>query len=333
MIQLASQRYMVSTANGCQEAVDVEEIRQQLLASFQIVGFPEPSFAEHLLEVLQHELARHQAMGVATETADGIDELVTRMLVNAGFGDVAAEYGRRRQLDMSSWAVGERCQWDHSSIVRLVQNSFPCSEASAVLLARAVEQQLGLLQIASFSEDLVRILAAHLLADTRHSPEQAPTAPTAPTAPDNGLWLFAADHWQQTLPEPGAQLLRNAIIEPALISRLYPRLQLTICLCRLPQWLQWTPPLTELEFFPALTAALKTMAAVVNSMHAQLCRSIAVGKPEQAHLLIQGLKPFCSHCFGNMTRSSAAALEHEVATLITADLGKHLDFAARLNLT
>ena len=117
MIELSANNHLVSE-QGREASLDVDGVRREVRDCCLAVGVQETWLAEQMELALDDFFLSREDRGETGVPARGeIDALVARLLMSAGYRDVAAEYSRRRQI--RSRPVADATLWDAARIRRL----------------------------------------------------------------------------------------------------------------------------------------------------------------------------------------------------------------------
>ena len=312
MIELYSSNHLV-LEQGHRVSLDITGIRDEVRACCLAVGLSEPWIAEQMEMALEDFfMARAEHGDEVIAARAEIDELVARLLLAAGYRDVAAEYSRRRQVQVFS--VADSAPWDAVRIRRLLDRSHALPEAAIDLLSRQVLIKLELLGLRQVSDRLISELAGHLVG------LHAPGGPPIPgLLPPDSPWLLAADFWQDTVSGPARRLCEARILLPRPISRLLPTPVIVLDLARLVA-VKKDGPLTEIEFWSDLQLVTQAAHQVLQLMDSLLVRVQPDAAEAKPRVLVAGFSALVAAWNQPVRKPQQAALMHDLKTRIRRDL-------------
>src|SRR6056297_2762897 len=108
MIKLYSRTNLRDPQTGTSNTFDLEALQKDLRHAFQTSGISETWMADHILLTLTEQCRAHTSETEEDDTDATIDFLVSRMLIDAGYPDVAHAFGRIRQLDTPGFETDTR---------------------------------------------------------------------------------------------------------------------------------------------------------------------------------------------------------------------------------
>lgn len=316
MIKLFSQRILVATDDGQFEALDVDALKKDLEESFHTVGVHEEWLAEQFVIVLEEQAAEAEHAGAAggdqSQPAGRreIDLRLAKLLVDAGFPDVAAEFSKRRDVQWRTPPPATRAPWSPGRVSGVLKNHLPLSPHVWDELGEYVLRRLESLGLARVSDDLIRMIADHILEDLANLQRQAAT--------DNSGWLMPPSYWNAYFHGAIAELIHDGVLTIHNISSLFPVIRVTFDLARLGHR-RTDAPLTELAFLPYLQES----AALVREALDELYRKTAAidgSANRPAHLRINGLQSLVTKQFGELRKSRAEMLEQEIIGIVERHL-------------
>ncbi len=312
MIELYSSNHLVME-QGRRMSLDIAGIREDVRACCQAVGLAEPWIAEQIEMALDDFFMARAEHGDETVTARGeIDELVARLLLAAGYRDVAAEYSRRRQVQVFS--VADSAPWDAVRIRRLLDQSHALPEAAIALLVHQVMEKLELLGLRQISDRLITELAGHLVS------LHAPGGPTIPgLLPPDSPWLLAADFWKDAVSGPARRFCEARILQPRPISRLLPTPVIVLDLARLVA-VKRDGPLTEIELWSDLQLVTQAAHQILQVMDSLLVRVQPDAAEAVPRVLVAGFSALVAAWNPSLRKPQQPALMHDIKTRIRRDL-------------
>lgn len=312
MIELYSSHHLI-TEQGRRVSLDIGGIREDVRACCLAVGLQEPWIAEQMEMALEDFFMARAERGEETAAGRGeIDELVANLLLAAGYRDVAAEYSRRRQVQVFS--VADAAPWDAVRIRRLLAQSHALPEAAIDRLTHQVTEKLELLGLRQISDGLITELAGHLVG------LQAPGGPTIPgLLPPDSPWLLAADFWKDAVSGPARRLCEAGILQPRPISRLLPVPSVVLDLSRLAE-AKNGEPLTEIEFWSDLQLVAQAVHQILQIMDALLVRVQPDTGDAVPRVLVAGFPALAAAWNPPVRKPQQQALMREIPARIRRDL-------------
>ena len=312
MIELYSSHHLIAE-QGRQVSLDMAGIREDVRLCCLAVGLPEPWMAEQMEMALEDFFLARAERGEETVPARGeIDELVAHLLLTAGYRDVAAEYSRRRQIQLL--AMADAAPWDAARIRRLLNQSYALPEAALDRLGHQVTEKLACLGLRQVSDGLIAELAGHLVG------LHAPGGPTLPgLLPPDSPWLLAADFWRDAVSGPARHLCETGVLQPRPISRLSPVPGVVLDLARLAA-AKNGGPLTEIEFWSDLQLVTQAAHQVLQLMDSLLVRVQPDAADAVPRVLVAGFSTLAAAWNPPVRKAQQPALMHDIKTRIRRDL-------------
>lgn len=315
MIGLSSNHHLVAE-QGCQTTLDVEGIRLAVRDCCLAVGVQETWLADQMeLALDDFFMARaERGGGDAIPASTEIDALVARLLLAAGYRDVAAEYSRRRQLQASP--VADTAPWDTARIRRLLGQSYALPEAVIARLAQQVVRKLDGLGFRQVSDRLILELAGHLAGS------RTPPGPAIPgLLESDSPWLLAAGFWKSAdgVAGPARRLCEAGILRPRPVSRLLPVPGVVLDLERLALE---AGAVTEDDFWPRLhhvTLAVREILGVMDALLAETEPDAAGGVPR---VLVTGFPALAAAWKPLLRKADQPALMREIPARIRQTLAQ-----------
>jgi hypothetical protein len=311
MIKVYSGHLLIREGSG-RRTFSSEELRRQLWECCQAVGFPQDWLADHISLLIEDYLLDQRLPGGELPSRAEVDRLVARVLVDAGYADVAAEYCRRQRLGPNAWSASHS-PWSAERVQRLLATTVPVTAEELSRLVLLTIQALGSLGFARVTDELVRELGVHLLA--QGSDSSAAVTATKPASP----WLLTSKQCESLLTPAAADLLRDSVVRLCPVSRLLPVLRLRVDLSRLGTRTA-SPPLTELAFLPALYHACQAVRDSLTALRNGIrdCEPITCLTPAQ--VTVAGLWHLVHDQFQCPAGARAAGLAREISGIVLTEL-------------
>ncbi len=315
MIELSASHHLV-LEQGRPVTLDVESVRLDVRSCCLAVGVQETWLADQMeLALDDFFMARSERGGEAALPARGeVDALVARLLLAAGYRDVAAEYSRRRQLQASP--VADTAAWDAARVRRLLGQSYALPEAAIARLAQQVVRKLDGLGFRQVSDRLILELAGHL-AGTR-----TPQGPAIPgLLESDSPWLLAAGFWKSADGVAGSarRLCETGVLRPRPVSRLLPVPGVVLDLERLALEAGGA---TEDDFWPRLrhaTLAVRELLAVMDALLAEREPDASGGVPR---VVVTGFPALAAAWRPILRKADQPPLMREIAVRIRTALAQ-----------
>ena len=260
MIKLYSRHALEHPQTGSELNFDLDGMRRDLEAAFAASGITETWMAEHILLTLAEQSHDQtpdtddddKSSTAATDTA--VDFLVNRMLVDAGYPDVAQAFARLRNLPLPTLDLDAK-PWSAARVSNLIRATMPLSESARKRLVPQVLHKLEALGFHPVGDELIRELGEHVLASLAKAERSQHEAPSG--------WLAAPGYWGGSFPDETGELIAANILKIFPGSDLFPAPRITVDLKRLAQHTGSGDALTELEFFPKAQVACNAAAQAV----------------------------------------------------------------------
>ncbi|HPY91364.1 MAG TPA: hypothetical protein PLT23_11595 [Lentisphaeria bacterium] len=344
MILLASGNLLVASPGGPLHSLDLERLTADLREAFQAQGLASDWIADHLVLTLEEKL-RTRGHGEPVSEAV-MHESLAAMLSAVGYGEVAAEYGRRHQVDPLAGRRRELHDWSAAGIRALLDRTLPLTPGQSLRLTEqcvAVLRQLGFQEV---SDTFVCELAVHLLhrgdggfSDpfTGAPQRQDAAAPMPGTTPAQN----AAEQSQTPLFLPTKikadqvdsftrTLLETNVLRILPVSRLFPRLGVSVSLVALGETLTggWQSPLTIMT---ALGRVAPSILALLAQMRQEYAAVLAGFLEAPCHLVFPGFAMYLAQGLGPMSRRERALLAREISCLLEDSLVAQADFPVMLS--
>lgn len=264
MIELYSSNHLVKE-KGRRVSLDAAGVCTEIRACCVVAGMQDAWLADQMEMALDDFfMARAERSEDDPPAREEVDALVARLLLAAGYRDVAAEYGRRRHV--RCLAVADSAPWDAARIRRLLGQSHALPEAAIEALAGQVGEKLEALALRQVSDRLITELAGHLV------DLHAPPGPAIPgLLPPDSPWLLPADFWKNTVSGPARSLCVAGVLQPLAVTRLLPVPFVVLNLARLAESASGGP-LTEMVLWSELQTATRAAHQVLAAMSALLVR-------------------------------------------------------------
>ena len=345
MILLASGNMLVAGPGGQPQSLDFERLTADLREAFRTQGLASDWIADHIVLTLEEKL---RSRGHGEPVSEAVThELLAAMLAAVGYGEVAAEYGRRHQVDPLSGRRRELHDWTAAGVRALLDRTLPLTSGQSLRLTEqcaAALRQLGFLEV---SDTFICELAVHLLhrgdgagfaEPFVGSPQlQAATAPPAgamslggrggksqaPVLLPERLWTDRVDSFTRTL-------LETQVLRPLPVSRLFPRLGLAVSLAALGETLTggWPSPLTIMT---ALGRVAPPILTLLGQMRQEYAVALAAFQEAPCHLVFPGFASYLAQGLGPMARRERALLAREISCLLEDSLVARADFPVMLS--
>ncbi|MFO7821918.1 MAG: hypothetical protein R6V56_07705, partial [Lentisphaeria bacterium] len=311
MIKLYSRHSLPQPETGKQLPFDLEKLRQDLESAFQTSGIKETWMADHILLTLCEESNIHvppadDAEGI--ENQNSIDYIISRMLVDAGYPDVAHTFAKQRQLPIPD-AAADALPWSPERIENVLRAKLTLSENARQRLVPHIVKKLELLGFRQVADNLICELGEHILSAYAQAERQKHDSSTG--------WLVGPSYWETCLSAEAAHFIETGVLAIRPGSDLFPSPRATLNLARLAHTVA-NECLTELAFFPKAQQACKNAAEAIQ----QLLQEAATTQtaPPPAHLAVTGVTEAVDNFVTASSKVRRKRLREELQTAIRAIL-------------
>ena len=256
MIKLQSGAILLGHGRSRREILDLDLLHDDLEASCRQADIHDTELPRDVLDlVLACVERRHDLTGA------GVDELIVRLLRDAGQFSLAEAFAARREVVLQPELAAETVCPDHELVCDLLREAPEFAGRPVEQLGHEVMQQLGLLGYTVCTRGLILELA-------RNGCRQV--GGREQLAVDSPYWLVRRAEYPGLL-DPGAvRLLGEKTIDISPVSRLLPAIRIDVDLLRLARGLGGCL-LPELQLCPALAELtrelLHTIAHLTRIVH------------------------------------------------------------------
>ncbi|HOG50852.1 MAG TPA: hypothetical protein PKY10_09695 [Lentisphaeria bacterium] len=337
MILLASGNLLVAGPGGPLHSLDFERLTADLREVLRAQGLASDWIADHLVLTLEEKL-RARSDGEPVSEAM-MHESLAAMLSAVGYSEVAAEYGRRHQVNPLAGRRRELHDWSAAGVRALLDRSLPLTPGQSLRLTEqcvAVLRQLGFQEV---SDTFICELAVHLLhrgdgggfSEPLTGAPQRQNAPAPEVAGQSQAPLFLpslikadqVDSFTRTL-------LETNVLRILPVSRLFPRLGVSVSLVALGETLTggWQSPLTIMT---ALGRVAPSILALLAQMRQEYAAVLAGFLEAPCHLVFPGFASYLAQGLGPMPRRERALLAREISCLLEDSLVARADFPIMLS--
>ncbi len=283
MINLYSQNILVTAPDGTDATFDLEKLQHDLLRSFAAAGVHEKWLPEHIAAVVEEQL--HQESQKLT--GPQVDKLIVKLLIDAGYPDVSAQFAGLRGVAEPGSTSLCRTAWQAERVRELLHAQLPISQSAARELAGQVLQKLGLLAFPKVTDELIKQLGQHVLEDQAKVLRDGIThQPAGRTASG---WLMPPGYWEAFFNDDTARLLSQRILLIYPVSRLFPTVRITLDTLQLARQLAGGRELTELAFTPHLRSSIQVARHAVELLREHTVQLAPDAARQPAYLLVAGL--------------------------------------------
>ncbi len=315
MIKLHPRRILLKDREGRGEPVELESVERNLDLALRDCAIQERWLVDHTLVALQDCAAAMS--GASTFDRDSLHLTVARMLVDAGYADVASRFAERSRIAEAVAGDASQAAWDSARVVALLEREFKSVRHLAPRLARKVSRRLESLGFSRVGDGLILELARHVLSEWSERERREERMA------NSGQWLMTPGFWQAALPPEVGALIEREALEIRPISELLPVVRLRLRLSRLFASGE-SRPLTDLRLFPVLAEACRVLAGGLESLLRQSGR--ADGKTRHpAHLTVLGLDRLLAAEFAGEGAGRRDRRRREIAGLFSEVLGRQLE--------
>ena len=294
--------------------LDLHALHTEMRTCCATVGLHESWLAEQAVAALEDSLLARPDDAPPLERTE-IDRLITRLLLAAGYGDVAAEFCRRRKQAPFLLDASPTEPWDEVRLRNLFARRLPVASEILAALVRETCERLDRLGLTQVTDSLLIDLAVHLLR------EPGLVTPLPPNSP----WLLLPEQVDALCRGTGAHLRRQEVLRLQPISRLLPTVRITLDLERLAATLG-NPPLTELEFWPALLKAVRAARRSLEAVRRALPSPARASADIPARVLVVGFPALARSYLGPLSRVATRTLARDIEALIRTETVDHAGF-------
>ncbi len=315
MIKLASHHALVVDRDGRKHSFDFDAVLLDLVRCFQACGVRDSWPADNIaLIVEEHMEQRRQAGEPPVKEAD-LDTLVSSVLTASGFSDVAAEYGKLRQLEQSVVSPPVT-PWDSARLARLISRSLPLSGHACIDATARVRAALDVLGLDGASDELIRQLAIHLL------PVSCAPDPVEKAQPP---WSMNPDTWRFELSPTLRRLLHSGSVKLFPVSQALPRVRAELNLVCVAEAIG-DSPLTELVLLPGLRSTVKSLRELLRAVRSDVVERWPHAAHHPAHLIVRGLGVVLHQYVLPLRASDSRELVEEIHALFRREFAADIGF-------
>lgn len=294
MIKLYSRHTLTDSRWGLEKSFDLETLRKDLDKAFKTAGVNETWMADHIIVTIAEQSTADYIQsppGNAQEQTDqtpGVDFIVCRMLVDAGYPDVAHAFAELKRLSLPT-ASTNGAPWTEARIANVLRATIPLSESARHRLSQQVVQKLEKLDFEKASDQLIRQLGEHILTTCAESERKRHHSQAAAN------WLAAPGYWEGCFAGETAKLITDGVLNLRPGTDLFPAPRGTVDLHTLAHLCAQDALLTELFFFPRAEKACRQAAEAIRQLLNQSESERSARPP--GHLIVKGIKESINHHF------------------------------------
>jgi len=314
MIKLYTGHGLPADINDYNGISELKNLREDLEECFRNTGIKETWILDHLLLTVVEECYDNGKNAIEkNKNEDELDKMVTRLLVDTGYPDVAARFSRLRGLSANSFFSSRHLPWNEKRLHQVVSKRLPLSEKACQNLVKRLSGQLRTLAFQDVSDRLINELAEHNIdALARYEREKTNQV---------SEWLITPGYWEAFFSDEVAQLTCNGILSIHPVSQLFSVPRITMRLVRLVENML-EKPVTELRMLPVVKTVCINMAEVADILIAQNSANRNTDNIE-AYLLIEGLDKAIQGRLQPQTAKERNRLKEELTKLIRETLETH----------
>lgn len=294
MIKLYSRHTLTDARWGAEKSFDLDALREDLEKAFKTAGVNETWMADHIIVTLAAQSTAdysHNPSGNTQEQADqtkGVDFVVCRMLVDAGYPDVAHAFAELKRMSLPT-ASNNGAPWTEARIENVLRDTIPLSESARKRLSKQVVKKLETLDFAKASDELIRQLGEHILTTC------AETERKRHHSQATANWLAAPGYWEGCFAGETAKLITDGILDLRPGTDLFPAPRGSVFLDTLARLCAQDALLTELVFFPRAEKACCQAAEAIRQLLNQSEADRSARPP--GHLIVKGIRESIGHYF------------------------------------
>ena len=158
MIQLSSRHLLVVDDAGDRTSYDLDQLYEDLKEAFAANGVTDRLLVEQIARAVEQQLLELGGAASADLQAREINRMVTRVLVNTGYPDVANCFRQQRQTDEIHDPEAVYRSWDDDRIGRIVGENLPLTPAARNRLQRTVAAKLNAIGLYAVTDAFIRYL-------------------------------------------------------------------------------------------------------------------------------------------------------------------------------
>lgn len=220
MIELYSRTIQLRAPDGRTLLCDPERLQADLRNAFAAAGVTESWPAEQVLAVIRQQATMAGTLSDGEDEAD-VDRLVGKLLIDAGYPEVASSYAASRGVPTPPDAArAERRPWDAARLESVIVPAFGASAPLAEKLVDVLANKLHLLAFLEVSDNLILQLAEHILAGLAQTYRSPPN--------ENAGWLMPPGYWEAFFSGRPARFVVAGAITIHPVSELFPVLRMTV---------------------------------------------------------------------------------------------------------
>jgi hypothetical protein len=317
MIKLFSNNLLVLDKEGRQHPFSLDQLQLELEKAFQATGSREAWIPSSIAEVVQEHLYLSQQgdRPAPKFSHSDIQHLVCTILINSGFDDVAAYYGRNEESGASPQAIAqlEVSPWSQQRIVLILKRDFTDAilGGTASVLAQRIAAKIEAMGFAEVSDELIQAVAAHVL-------KFEPNLDALPAAQHRD-WLFSAQDWRNCWEDDAARLVNSGVVAIHPVRKVVPVARLSCNLDKLAYGMA-AGPMTELNFLPMLQKICPTLRQMISWVQQKVEGELPAPIQHPAHLYLHGLEKLLKQSFVPMRQTEKTALAREIEGMLASEI-------------
>ncbi len=313
-------------ATGTYETFSPDSFQNELEQSFQAVGIYEDWIPHEITQtVIDHLQVPAQGRNGKALTRVDIDALVKKVLIDAGYPDVAAQYCSRRGVAPEADRASEAEEWSAARIRHVLTSALAVDENGVEEVVRAVMEKLRNLGFSQVTDDLITGLGRHVLFNRNTAPEQQLEAAGQWDSGQAEGGLFLSVDPRHRLGEECLQLLEEEVITLHTSNRLLP---LTWCTVNLRKYFAKIDayPFIALSLLPEMYPLSDRCGKIVYAARQELCRECPHASAHPARVYLEGVDTLFRDMCVPMQVSEAEQLYSEMRDIMKANIADHTSF-------
>lgn len=307
MIKVASGELTLRDGAAGYGTLDLDHLQDDVWAACSDAGVHDPHLPRDMADIVGAYVLRRAELPDRAE----VDALVARLLADCGLHEAARCWCARRRQD-SLPVLGELLALDAATVrTRLAEDRFYPQPPEPAFVERVLAALRGL-GLYSCSAQLLRDLGRHLWLRDRMAAEAA--VPPRPGSEENA-WLLRPADFPVILPPEQANWLDSGIVGLRPVSRLLPRLDMTVDLGRLLAVHRADLTLGELVLTPALDDLCRAVVGISERVYDAICQRLpAADLPAvDLRLTVRRVADYQAALAGAATPAGLQALQERLA--------------------
>lgn len=327
MIFIPEQQIFAVDDDGYKCSLDLDKLNADLREAFLNHGVDDDWLVDQFALTIEEKL-RTDAQTEHNLTEQEIDEMMSAVLISAGFPDVAADFMQRRGEDALRPLMAEIKAWDEERVREILRKRLPLSQSGIQATLPQCIDALKSLGINSASDGFIAELAVHLLHSSKGSSNAITEQPTAAASDEANVPTLSS------VPPPysanAQKLLDLGIVTCYPTAPLFPQARVALSLSAfsaafIPEWF------CELAFARAFPEAANGILEILTAVRQTIARRTPAFAKSPASVVIRDFGLFIDAQTANDTRAAKVAFSKGMRDILERCLVSGAPFEINLN--